>query len=123
MSTILVVDDDTSFRSACKLLLKAAGFSVITGANGREAVRLACSDRPDVIVMDVDMPILDGTSALAEIKQQNETQCTPVVMVSGSRRDEQKSLALGASHFVAKPLDGADLLSIVRELIEKNDHQ
>jgi signal transduction histidine kinase len=111
---VLLVDDDRDLIESLRMRMQAAGFVVIAAGDGREGVQRAVKDRPDVIVLDVRMPILDGLSALGEIKQRDETRNIPVVILSASIGDRQESKKRGARFFIQKPFDSGDVISAIQ---------
>ncbi len=118
---VLVVDDSALVRMAVADILKKAGMDVETAKNGKEAVEKVLEFRPDVVTLDIKMPVMDGLSALRVIM---EKRPTPVVMLSSYTKEGAKetieALKLGAIDFIPKP-DGVtlDLSSIADELIKK----
>lgn len=117
---VLLADDYEPTLLGLSALLEAAGHVVLTATNGREAVDLAVAERPDVILLDVLMPVMTGIQACAELKQQSATRFTPVVLISGSG-DRDNRLAgreAGADDFLNKPVDvqelGARVSSAIR---------
>lgn len=111
---VLLVDDDRDLIESVGTRMRAAGFEVIAATDGREGVNRAVKDQPDVIVLDIRTPILDGISALGELKRRNETSHIPVVMLSASIGHRQESKELGARFFIQKPFDSADVISAVK---------
>ena len=108
---VLVADDHESTLIGMRDLLEAAGHVVHTASTGAEALRLAATERPDVILLDVVMPGMSGTTVCRELKQGTETRLTPVVMISGSgdRGTRLKGLQAGADDFLNKPVDAEEL--------------
>lgn len=116
--TILVVDDDIGIRMMMQKLLESAGYRVITGEEGQSALEAALSQRPDMVITDIDMPVNDGYKTIQMFRRDSEFQ-VPVIVVSGvvDIRDAQLVLDAGASAFFQKPVDQAALLSKVSELL------
>jgi CheY-like chemotaxis protein len=116
--TILVVDDDIGIRMMMQKLLESAGYRVITGEEGQSALEAALSQRPDMVITDIDMPVNDGYKTIQMFRRDSEFQA-PVIVVSGvvDIRDAQLVLDAGASAFFQKPVDQAALLSKVSELL------
>jgi putative two-component system response regulator len=108
---VLLADDYEPTLLGLSALLEAAGHTVITARNGREAVDLAAAERPDVILLDVMMPVMSGTEACALLKQAQATRFTPVVLISGSgdRHNRLTGREAGADDFLNKPVDVAEL--------------
>jgi signal transduction histidine kinase/CheY-like chemotaxis protein len=113
--TILVVDDDRATRDLIVRGLVKEGFKVITAATGEEALRLARSQRPDAISLDVLMPGMDGWTVLRSLKADPVTASIPVVMVS-MLDDRDIGFALGAADYITKPVDRERLVSSLRRL-------
>ena len=94
--TILVVDDDDGFRTALREMLEAYGYQVIEASNGREAIETASSECPDIIVMDLNMPVMDGLNASRQIRKEGgHCQNTPILAISGNGL-EMREVALRA---------------------------
>jgi len=120
MATILVVDDEPINVKILKRLLTAEGFEVIEAANGEEAVALAGRTNPDLILMDVMMPGMDGFEATRFIKAREASRFTPVVMVTAlsTMEDKVKGIEAGADDFLTKPYDAVELLARTRSLLK-----
>lgn len=108
--SILVVDDDPMVTAGTSMRFKANGYQTRLAEDGVAAVESVADEAPDLIVMDVRMPRLDGISALRRLRADEATKRIPVVILSASMRDEETALDAGASFFVKKPYRGADLL-------------
>ncbi|HYH41616.1 MAG TPA: response regulator [Burkholderiales bacterium] len=105
---ILIAEDVEDTRYLMKTLLEMKGHCVTEACNGREAVERAVVDHPDLILMDVTMPVMDGLSATRNIKANPETSLIPVVAISALMGDPTwrgRALASGCSDCYAKPLD------------------
>ena len=114
---ILLVEDDREIRTIAALRLRSAGYATVAASDGQQGVRMALSERPDAIVMDVRMPKKDGMMALTELKEHAETRHIPIVMLSASIVDQQRALDAGARFFLTKPYQGHDLLATVSAAI------
>lgn len=112
---ILVVDDAVLGRHALDEILRAAGHEVLLAESGEQAVRQARSDRPDLILMDVNMPDLDGFATTRRLKDDAATRDIPVVFVTGknAKADAAWGRMLGAQACVAKPYRSEDILAQV----------
>lgn len=108
---VLLVDDDEDVLRALTVRLRAAGYDVLTAADGRAGLSAARTHQPDAIVLDVSMPQMDGLTMLHELRQHETTVGIPVVMLSASLRDRQRALEHGARFFLAKPYDSKHLLT------------
>ena len=115
----LVADDDALMRRLCLRILEPAGCDVIMANNGREAVELATRELPQVIIMDVVMPEMNGLEALRQLKQAEATKAIPVIIMTGQadRKIRRESASSGAAVFLPKPFRPPQLLKAVQRLI------
>ena len=118
-ATILVADDEPSARRLLRRILEPAGYRVIEAATGREAIALAEGERPDLLILDITMPDMDGVDICRRIKTDPATHLTPVIHITGLTTHEQRLRALtaGSDDFVGKPFDIEELLVRVRSLL------
>ena len=116
---ILVVEDQEDNRRILRDLLSSAGFELIEATTGEEGVRLAEAERPDLVLMDVQMPVLDGHAATRRIKAQPELRHIPIVIVTSYALsgDEGKAREAGADAYVSKPFSPRELLATVRRFL------
>jgi CheY-like chemotaxis protein len=119
--TVLIVDDDREIVTAATLRLRAAGYRTLTAHDGESGVALAAERQPDVILLDVRMPRMDGLTALAELKQRGDTRDIPVVMLSASIVDQRAALQSGARYFLKKPYCGETLVQAVAAALDLPD--
>jgi len=120
MHKILVVDDDPFNRDLFKLALKKAGFMVTEAENGQKGLEAVEADRPDVIMLDLMMPIMDGFETLKRLKTDPHTSSIPVIILSSMRQDEDVSRAMkgGASAYLKKgQAVPADIPAKAREVL------
>lgn len=116
MKTILVVDDEFDIASSLGLLLQLEGYDVVEASNGKEALRKICETRPDLVLSDIMMPVMDGLELLSEIKGSPELRKIPVIVMSAGRFD-------GEDHthpwdaFLAKPIGLDELLDTIHRLL------
>ncbi|EMI41380.1 response regulator [Rhodopirellula sp. SWK7] len=118
---VLVVEDDEAIRLGLQIRLQSHGLLVFTATNGREALTMVPSVQPDVILMDIRMPLMDGLIALRELKMNPETQTIPVIMLSASPGDQNLALDSGAARFIRKPFVNGELLETI-DLCLQQDH-
>lgn len=116
---ILIVDDDEDQRRILELLLKHYGFEVITAADGTIALEKVRSEKPDLILLDVNMPGLNGFEVCRRIKANPATRLTPVVLVTTltAVEDRVHGIEAGADDFLSKPVDQNELLARARSLL------
>jgi CheY-like chemotaxis protein len=120
VKTTLVVEDYADSRYMMARLLEMSGYRVLEASDGREAVAIAERECPDVVLMDLQMPVLDGFTATSLIRRIESTCRVPVIAVSAQSTEDYISAAMrvGCDHFVAKPVDFDALLGLVRECTE-----
>jgi CheY-like chemotaxis protein len=121
--TVLLVDDVPDSREMYAFFLRAAGYAVHEAADGGDALEMALEFRPDVIVMDLSLPSMDGWTAIGTLSANPETAGIPVVVLSAHTfpADEQRAREAGAAAFLAKPCDPIHLSRVVREVSESCD--
>lgn len=104
---VLLVEDEPDIRFLMRKYLEASGYGVVEAANGREGVERALSEHPDVVVMDLSMPIVDGLSAARRIRRDERTWGVPVIAVSANVGRDFRVAAreAGCDEYVTKPLD------------------
>jgi putative two-component system response regulator len=121
---ILVVDDVESNIKVLETQLHAEGYATIAARNGSEALALARSENPDLILLDVMMPDMDGYETVARLKADPRTQPVPVIMVTAldDRDSKLRALEAGAEEFLSKPIDRADLRVRVRNLLRLKEY-
>ncbi len=119
MDRVLVIDDDGSVRIALRLLLEGLGCSVVEAGNGRDGLDAAHRDRPNLILCDLDMPVMDGFETLRQIRRDPALCQVPVIVVSGliTRKSEEQVTSLGANAILRKPFSFDLLASLVRRLL------
>ncbi len=111
MKKVLVVDDEVFIRKMIEARLKPAGIAVIQAQNGMEAVEKAASEMPDIIIMDVMMPKMDGFKACEAIRSNPAVSSIPILMLTarGQAADMEKAMALGIIEYITKPFSPKDL--------------
>ena len=118
MYTILVVDDEKDIVSALEIYLKAEGYRVLTAYNGREALSVAAREDVHLILMDIMMPVMDGLTAMAQLRQ---TSNVPVILLTAKGEDTDKVLGLnvGADDYITKPFNPVEMLARVRSQLRR----
>jgi putative two-component system response regulator len=116
---ILAVDDDDKILRVIEALLIPHGYEVITARNGQEAITSMSIAKPNLVLMDIFMPEMDGYSALGKIKENDATKEVPVVMVTAVGQELNKQLAesLGAAGYITKPFKSAELLEAISHIL------
>jgi two-component system, cell cycle response regulator DivK len=116
---ILIVEDQEDNRAILRDLLTSAGYNLIEAIDGAEGVEVAQRERPDLILMDIQLPIIDGYEATRRIKGQAELKSIPIIAVTSYALsgDEAKARAAGCDAYVTKPFSPRELLAIVRKYL------
>jgi two-component system cell cycle response regulator DivK len=116
---ILVVEDTEDNRRILRDLLTRAGFELIEATDGESGVSMAAAHRPDLILMDIQLPIFDGYEATRRIKSNPDTRNIPIIAVTSYALsgDESKALAAGCDGYVAKPFSPRRILAMVQEFL------
>src|ERR1044071_6391090 len=114
---ILLVEDDVGTRSGLAMLFEMEGFDVITAADGEEAYSHAVSERPDLIVTDINMPKVDGLSLIKMIREDGRVDSIPIVAVSAIDKDHlNQAKELGAVAVAQKPIEFDQFLSLIAKV-------
>ena len=116
---ILIADDEEDVLMLCRVNLEFEGFDVVEAPNGSEALRTARSESPDLVLLDVMMPVKDGWETLDELKRDSDLHRIPVVMLTAKvqEEDQYRALAAGAADYVTKPFHPTALVRTVRTVL------
>jgi DNA-binding response OmpR family regulator len=120
--TILVVDDEPRYLRLLEVNLVPDGYAVRTASNGQEAVDAVASERPDLVLLDVMMPVMDGFTACERIR---EFSTLPIIILTakGEERDRVRGLDAGADDYIVKPFSAQELLARVRAVLRRAERQ
>jgi CheY-like chemotaxis protein len=123
MRTILVVDDDQTVLFVTTEVLKLKGFKVVTAVNGLQAVEVAKRENPDLILMDLYMPVLNGFSAMRQLKQDKDLRSVPIIAITGYHDDNVQKSAFdaGCDEYLRKPMNLEELDAILQRLAVKKE--
>lgn len=123
MKKILLIEDNDDIRENTAEILELANYKVSTAENGKVGVELALKEKPDLIICDIMMPVLDGYGVLHLIHQNPEIKNTPFIFLTAKteRSDIRKGMALGADDYITKPFEGTELLDAVESRFRKAD--
>jgi DNA-binding response OmpR family regulator len=121
VTRVLVIDDEPPIRLLCRVNLEAEGMEVLEAADGPSGLAKAKSRRPDVILLDVMMPGLDGWRVAEELLEDPTTQEIPIIFLTARAefRDRARGLDIGGIDYVTKPFNPVELAPLVRELLHR----
>jgi two-component system cell cycle response regulator DivK len=116
---ILVVEDQEDNRQILRDLLGSAGYELTEAENGEEAIAAVANGRPDLILMDIQLPVMDGYEATRRIRTNPDLKSVPIIAVTSYALtgDEDKAIAAGCNGYVSKPYSPRDLLAKVRSYL------
>ena len=119
MRTIMIVEDYDDTRLLLRQVLEGLGYSVLEATNGQEAVDIADREHLDLILMDLDLPILDGIAATQRIRQQSRMEGVPIVAVTAypMSYSRVKAFAKGCNEYMSKPIDVSELATLVNRYL------
>lgn len=117
---ILIVDDEPSIIVALQFLMEQNGYETLVAFSGEEAMEVVAQHRPDLILLDIMLPVVDGFEVCQRVREKAEWKDIRIVLVTALDRESNvaKGLALGANAYVTKPFANADLIAKVKELLE-----
>jgi DNA-binding response OmpR family regulator len=118
---ILIVDDESAIRLVCQLNLASVGFQTLEASDGETALTLARTEHPDLILLDVMLPGIDGLDVAKELASSPETREIPILFLSArsDRSDEERGHEVGGLGYITKPFDPAELIDKVRDVLER----
>lgn len=116
---ILVADDEKSLVRLLRISFEIEGFHVVEAYDGEEALEKTNAEKPDIILLDILMPKMNGLSVLENLKQNPETSNIPIVILSAkiTQEDKKRSSELGAVQYITKPFNPIQLVKIIRKMI------
>ncbi len=120
MKRILYVEDNYQNKRLVRKILKSKGYEVLEADDGEGGVEMATKEMPDLILMDISIPGIDGIEATRIIKANPETEAIPVVALTANamRGDRERFLAAGCDNYLPKPISTPDLLRVIREYLD-----
>jgi DNA-binding response OmpR family regulator len=118
---VLIVDDDSDLLALVGFHVVRSGFEVIFAENGDQALEIAARERPDMVLLDIMLPGINGMEVCAKLRKNNRTSDIPVIMLSALARSEQKINALdtGADDYITKPFSPRELMARVKRVLER----
>ncbi len=115
--SILIVDDDTGLRSLYRLILEKAGYDIFEATNGADALKLLVNFTPDVIIMDMLMPLLGGEAVMKRIQQMPALKDVKIIVVTAYPRFHESAQDLDIDHFLVKPVQPDEVLEAVESVL------
>ena len=121
MTRVLIVDDDAPIRLLCRVNLEAEGMEVLEAADGPDGLELARTSRPDVVLLDVMLPKLDGWRVAEALLGDPQTGEIPIVFLTARAelRDQAHGLEIGGIDYITKPFNPVELADVIRELLDR----
>lgn len=118
---ILYVEDNFHNKRLVRKILSARGYTVLEAEDGQTGVKMALSEKPDLILMDINIPGLDGIEATRLIKADDKTAAIPIIALTANamRGDRERFLAAGCDNYLPKPISTSDLLTVVASYLDK----
>jgi len=122
MTKILIVDDETQFVDMMQIRLEASGYEVISAHDGKEGLEKTRSEKPDLIVLDLMMPVMDGYTMLKELRKDEQIKDILVILCTAKshRDDEDNSQKAGADAYIKKPFESHEFLAKIEKLLKKS---
>ncbi|MBV8159316.1 MAG: response regulator [Acidimicrobiia bacterium] len=118
--SVLIVDDEPDVLLLLRIELEAEGYDTLLAADGETAVKRIVEERPDVVLLDVMMPVVDGWGVLQRLREQRSAARVVVISAKASENDAVRAFELGAHEYVTKPFEPAALLATVAHVLRSN---
>ncbi len=114
---ILVIDDERDLREATTEVLETAGYQALSASNGADGVRLNELEKPDIIVLDLKMPGMDGIETLRRIREHDREVSVVILTANGSSGTVREAVGLSASEYLSKPFENQELIALIGDLL------
>jgi CRP/FNR family transcriptional regulator, cyclic AMP receptor protein len=123
MKTVLLIEDNADIRENMSEIMELASYKVLTAPDGKQGIELAVKHKPDIIVCDIMMPVLDGYGVIHMLQKNDETKNIPFIFLTAKaeRAEIRKGMELGADDYITKPFNGTELLNAIESRIKKAD--
>jgi two-component system cell cycle response regulator DivK len=121
---ILIIEDNEKNLKLFSVIVRSLGYEVLTATNGEEGVNMAKEKKPDLILMDIQMPVMDGITALKILKSDERTKDIPVIALTSYAMagDKEKFLGLGFSDYISKPIDVNKFSNVIKSILGDRPH-
>lgn len=123
MPRVMIVDDDPALTGLLTIFLRGAGYETVVANSGQRALDLILHHQPDVILLDLMMPIVSGSTVCKEIRANQNTRHIPIIVVSGDGRADTKTAEVGADACIVKPFELDDVLERIRKFCGQDTDQ
>ena len=119
MSKILIVEDNEMNRDMLSRRLARRGFDIVVAVDGEEGIKVASAESPDLILMDMSLPVMDGWEATRQLKSKEETRDTPIIALTAHAMsgDRDKAIEAGCDDYLSKPVDLPQLLAKIEKIL------
>ncbi|MFT7569491.1 MAG: DNA-binding response OmpR family regulator [Paracoccaceae bacterium] len=116
---VLLAEDEPNIVESLTFLMERAGFDISAESDGRLALEMALSNTPDILILDVMLPELDGYEILRQLRADSRTEGLPILMLTakGQREDREAALECGADLFITKPFSNSEIVAAVKQLV------
>lgn len=123
MNTVLLIEDNEDIRENMAEIMELSGYKVLTSPDGKEGVEAAIHHKPDIIICDIMMPVLDGYGVIHMLQKNPETQNIPFIFLTAKaeRTEMRKGMELGADDYITKPFNGTELLNAIESRLRKSE--
>ncbi len=122
---ILIIEDNERNRRLFKLVIDSIGHEIVTAENGEDGIKIARRDRPDLILMDIHLPVMDGLTAFSILRSDENTKDIPVIAVTSHamKGDREGFLEQGFADYVAKPIDVDNFIKTLESVLKGHGHE
>ena len=123
MKKILIVEDNSTNLYMMTFMLEKAGYETVSARNGAESIKIAIFEKPNLILMDMQMPIMDGYEATKQLKSNDETKQIPIIALTSYAMtgDKEKTLQAGCDDYMEKPIDPETFLAEIEKIFTKKE--
>lgn len=121
MKNILIIDDDKEIRSVLSSILMSEGYEVITAGTGKEALKKIGTHSPDLVLLDIKLPGMNGMKVLEEIKQRDKKLIVIMLTGYGDIKDAVQAIKMGAFNYITKPFENEEILVNINEALQSSD--
>lgn len=120
---IAIIDDERDLVDTITSLLEARGFQIVKAYSGKSGLDLVHTENPDLVILDIMMPDLDGRDVLIKLKNDPSTKTIPVIMLTARKEDFERDygMEIGADDYISKPYDGPSLIDSIKKMLKKQN--